>query len=136
MWLLHIPDISQRSERKCKMLFLFSSPFKAATCNIVLVHLLLPLCQDIFFNYTLLYLLQMFWIQNYFLKLLGTRRYNSLLFCFRTYYSSTTVYLRQFALIFLQPILQMRHKIEALDAYRPNPATFTHLFKSESCEDS
>lgn len=71
----------------------------------------------------------MFWIQNYFLKLLGTRRYNGLLLCFRTYYSTTTVYLRQFALIFLQPILQMRHKIEALDAYGPNPATFMHLVK-------
>lgn len=71
----------------------------------------------------------MFWIQNYFLKLLGTRRYNSLSFCFRTYYSTTTVYLRQFALIFLQPILQMRHKIEALDSDGPNPATFMHLFK-------
>lgn len=71
----------------------------------------------------------MFQIQNYFLKLLGTRRYNQLLFCFRTYYSTTTVYLRQFALIFPQPILQMRHKIEAVDAYGPNPATFMHLFK-------
>lgn len=82
-----------------------------------------------FFQYTFLYLLQVFRIQNYFLKLLKTRRYNSLLFCFRTYYSTTTVYFRQFTLIFLQPILQMRHKIEAPDAYGPNPAAFMHLFK-------
>lgn len=68
-------------------------------------------------------------MQNYFLKLLETRSSNSLLLCFRTYHSTTTVYFLHFALIFLQPILQMRRKIVAPDADGPNPAAFTHLFK-------
>lgn len=95
----------------------------------MLAQLPLLLCKDSFSARLILYLLQVFKMQNYFLKLLETRSSNSLLLCFRTYHSTTTVYFLHFALIFLQPILQMRRKIVAPDADGPNPAAFTHLFK-------